>query len=98
MMFSLVIPMYDEENNVERVATGVIRELERVSSSDANAFEIEVILVDNGSRDGTGSIAARLAARDRRIRVVTVESNEGFGNGVLVGLHSGSGDLLGFMA
>lgn len=53
-------------------------------------FELEVVLVDNASGDGT----ADLAALDPRVRVLRQERNLGFAGGVNVGLHAARHPLL----
>lgn len=55
----------------------------------------ELLLVDNGSTDGTGAILARLAETDARIRVVTVPVNRGYGLGVLTGYRAARGGCIG---
>lgn len=88
---SLVIPLYNEEEN----ARPVISELVPVLREAALPFEL--ILVDNGSRDRTGPLLAELAGQFPEIRVVTVPVNQGYGWGVLQGLGAARGAVLGFM-
>src|SRR5438874_1449531 len=86
---SLAVPLYDEAQNVERVARGLLEALEGVS--------LELILVDNGSRDGTGGCIEALANGEPRIRPARVEVNRGYGRGVRAGLEGASGAWLGWM-
>jgi len=90
-LFSLVIPLYDEAENVERVAREIVAALERAGEP------FELVLVDNGSRDRTRELVTRLASGDRRLRLVLVDKNRGFGSGVLAGLAVARGDAVGFM-
>ncbi len=90
--FSLVLPLYNEAESVERVVT----ELE--SHLAARGWPHEILLVVNGSLDGTGAACAALAARFPACRVVTVAVNTGYGNGVLAGLDAARGTWVGFMA
>lgn len=60
-LVSVVIPARDERTNVERCLRSVL-------SSDWP--RLEVVLVDDGSTDGTGEIARRIAAGDGRLRVL----------------------------
>lgn len=77
---SLVLPCYDEEEVVERTVTDLF------AAFDAAGRRLEIVAVDNGSRDRTGAILAACAARDPRLLVARVAVNEGYGNGLLAGL------------
>lgn len=58
---------------------------------------LEVIIVDDGSRDRTGSIADALTAADARIRVVHNQPNRGYGGALLAGFAAASKPLTFFM-
>jgi glycosyltransferase involved in cell wall biosynthesis len=79
---SIVLPCYNEAPNVAdavRAATG---------AAEAHAADFEVIVIDDGSTDGTAQIAARLADADRRVRLVVHPSNRGYGGAVRSGLRA----------
>jgi len=76
----LVMPCYDEEEVVERTVG------ELFAAFDRAGRRLELVAVDNGSRDRTGAILAELARRDPRLVVARVQTNEGYGNGILAGL------------
>jgi len=66
-------PCYNEAENIEglvRRATELLPEL---------VDDWEVIIVDDGSSDGTAGIADRLADEDLRVRVVHHQTNGGYG-------------------
>lgn len=77
---SIFFPFYNEEANIERVATDALH----VAPTIASQFEI--ILVNDGSRDATGDIADRLAAEHPEIRAVHNRPNRGYGGAVRRGL------------
>ena len=60
MEVSVIIPCYNKEVYVEACASSILQQ-------DFASFE--VIMVDDGSTDGTGSVCDRLAATDERLRV-----------------------------
>ena len=70
---SIVLPAHDEVETLADVA----RQALRVGSQCADA--LEVVIVDDGSRDGTAEVAADLARMDARVRVVTHPLNQGYG-------------------
>jgi glycosyltransferase involved in cell wall biosynthesis len=79
---SVFLPSHNEEGNVERVVNGFLKELPRF------ADDYEVIVVNDGSRDRTGEIAARMAAEDSHVRVVNHEVNRGYGGAVISGIRA----------
>ena len=88
---SLIIPMFNEEENAEKVALEIKSELEK------EAIPYELILVNNGSTDRTGIILTQLAQKHSAVKVITVPQNQGYGWGILNGLRWANGDYLGFM-
>ncbi len=85
---SIVLPCFNEAENVVAMVADAQR------AGRAYADQHEVILVDDGSRDGTGEIAAALAAETPELRVVTHGDNRGYGAAVRSGLAAGALDWL----
>jgi glycosyltransferase involved in cell wall biosynthesis len=88
---SIVVPFYNEEANVERVVTDLLRVI------GTDAWDITLICVQNGSRDGTGKILTRLGQADKRVNVVEVPVNQGYGYGIRQGLASATSDIVGYL-
>ena len=76
---SAVLPAFNEEANVERAVKAV------VDSLSSNTDGHEVIVVDDGSRDETATVLERLRAEYPSLRVVTHETNRGYGAAVRTG-------------
>lgn len=72
----VVIPTYNEKENLEAIVTAVL----------AAAEGVEVLVVDDNSPDGTGQIADRMAAADRRVHVLHRAAKEGLGHAYRAGL------------
>jgi dolichol-phosphate mannosyltransferase len=85
----LVLPTYDERDNLEALAAAALANL----PADAR-----VLVVDDNSPDGTGRIADRLAAAEERIEVLHRPRKEGLGPAYLAGfrraLEFGAGSVL----
>lgn len=88
-MLSVVLPCYNEKDNLEAL-------FNRLDLLAENSEKIEIILVNNGSTDGSDKVfETELAKRDTSIfKVVKVEKNIGYGFGILSGLRAAKGDVL----
>jgi dolichol-phosphate mannosyltransferase len=69
--YSVVVPVFNEEGNVEALASRIVSVMEKVGAP------FELLFVDDGSRDRTPLLLSKLGARDRRIRVVRFTRNYG---------------------
>ena len=88
MLFTIAMPAYDEAANLERVAAEALAALASAGGDG------ELLIVDDGSRDGTGAIADGLAARDGRVRVVHHAANRGFSGAMTTALRESRGDWI----
>jgi glycosyltransferase involved in cell wall biosynthesis len=79
---SIVLPCFDEEANVAAAVRMACR------AGQMNAQLYEVIVVDDGSRDGTGAVATRLAAGDPHVHVVSHSRNRGYGAALRTGIEA----------
>src|SRR5512142_2902122 len=71
----ICLPTYDERENLEPV----------VAAIHASVPDVDVLVIDDNSPDGTGAIADRLAARDPRVKVLHRAGKEGLGRAYLAG-------------
>ncbi len=76
----LILPTYDEAENVEQVVAAAHEVLERSAPGDHR-----ILVVDDGSPDGTGAIADRLAAALDAVEVLHRTVREGLGPAYLAG-------------
>jgi len=84
---SVVIPAYNEERRLPPYLSGIVAYLE------AQPFSSEIIIVDDGSRDGTAEMVERFAAENPRIRLIRFEQNKGKGYAVKTGMLKACGTL-----
>jgi dolichol-phosphate mannosyltransferase len=75
----LILPTYNEAENIEPLVRAVLPQLE------STGLEHTVLIVDDNSPDGTGEIADRLAAETERVRVLHRPHKEGLGRAYLAG-------------
>lgn len=90
-LVSLVIPCYNEASSVRGTATRIIDAFRN------QHIGLELVLVDNGSSDETGSIIDELIAEGMPVIRETVEENRGYGHGILSGLKRCTGSYTGFL-
>ena len=86
MLVTIAMPAYDEAPNLDRVAT------EALESLAASGVDGELLIVDDGSTDGTDVIADRIAAADARVRVVHHGANRGFSGAMTTSLREARGE------
>ena len=85
---SAVVPAYNEVECVP-LLIGELR-----AALDATSRTWEMVLVDDGSGDGTGDVLAAAAADDARVRVFHLERNAGQSAALAAGLERARGDVV----
>ncbi|MBQ6272839.1 MAG: glycosyltransferase [Oscillospiraceae bacterium] len=86
-LFSIIIPIYNTEKELPRCVDSVL----------AQTFEdFELVLVDDGSKDGSGAICDAYAARDARVKVFH-KKNGGSSSARNLGIEKATGDYLLFL-
>jgi len=83
MNLSVIIPVYNEVDNIQEI-------LKRVQATKLAA---EIVVVDDGSKDGTRDILQKLDGR-KKVRVILHEKNQGKGAAVVTGMTAAKGDIL----
>ena len=81
---SVIVPVYDERNTVVEI----VRRMRAVDLP----VDLEIVIVDDGSTDGTRDVLRQLA--DSTVRVVLHEHNQGKGAAIRTGLEKVTGDLV----
>lgn len=84
---SIIIPVYQVEEYLARCLESVLRQ---------SYQNIEVILVDDGSKDKSGEICDTYAAKDSRVKVIHKE-NGGLSDARNVGFQNSSGQIISFV-
>lgn len=88
MKLSIVVPCYDEAENIplilERFAEVIRRD------------DVEVVLVDNGSKDNSPAVLKELLPKYSFARTIRIEENQGYGYGIVQGLKACTGEFIGW--
>ncbi len=88
LAISAVLPAFNEEQ-VIAASVGAMVETFRALGTD-----YEVIVVDDGSRDGTAEIVREIGEQNRRVRVVSHPENRGYGAALWTGFTQATKDLV----
>ena len=88
---SLVIPMYNEELNIENAIAAAVESLQKYSD------DYEIIIVDDASTDDSPRLAAKLAAENPRVRVLTHAQNQKLGATLRTGFAATTKELIFYM-
>jgi dolichol-phosphate mannosyltransferase len=83
----IVIPTYNEKDNIEALVEAVL----------GLGQNIEILIVDDHSPDGTGQIADHLTAKDHRVHVLHRPGKQGLGSAYIQGFRfalAGDYDLI----
>ena len=83
MNLSVIIPVYNEKNTIREL----VRRVQVMNLAS------EIVIVDDGSKDGTREILSELDGKDK-VRVILHEKNQGKGAAVRTGIQSAVGDVM----
>ena len=89
MKYSIVIPCYNEEDNVEKLIN--------LLSSKSDLYDIEWIMVENGSKDNTRNLLNKICEDKKNFKLVYIDENQGYGYGITKGLENSNGDYVGWL-
>jgi glycosyltransferase involved in cell wall biosynthesis len=85
---SVFFPCYNEAGNVRRVANQAIEVLRSIGA------DFEVIIVDDGSSDGTAELADEIASENKSVRVIHHPRNLGYGSALQSGFRAATKELV----
>ena len=85
---SIVVPVYNEQDNVEAVYSAISSVLKDMSCS------YEIIMVDDGSSDGSYSVLTKLASEDTSLKVIRFRRNFGQTAAMSAGFDAATGSVI----
>jgi dolichol-phosphate mannosyltransferase len=87
MIFSIIIPVYNEEKTIKKI-------LDSVYALRLQSIEKEIIVVDDCSTDSTGSEINSFLQTGQKIKVIKHAKNKGKGSAILSGIKIATGDYI----
>lgn len=94
--FELVVPAYNESNNLEAV---IRRAIDAAKDNQLSSDEFCLLVVQNGSTDNSSEVLRNLKESTDLgpwFKIVTVEKNQGYGFGLWQGLKASSSEIVGW--
>jgi len=92
MMFSLVLPAYNESENIESTVNSVRKELKKIKK-----ISYEIIIAEDGSNDGTDEIARKLQKKFKEVRHLHSDEKLGRGRALKQAFEKAKGEIVGYL-
>lgn len=92
---SIVIPAYNEEDGIAEIMNRVLSVREDLAKVTVD--QLELLVVNDGSKDRTAEIAQEIADREVGVLVISHPTNRGYGAALKTGFSRASGELIGFL-
>ena len=86
-LISVIVPVYNVKPYLKKCFDSIVRQ---------NYRNLEIILVDDGSTDGSGDLCEELARQDSRVRAIH-KKNGGLGSARNAGMDAAKGEILSFV-
>jgi len=90
-LLSIVIPAYNEEKGIAEIACRVLSV--EADLKNAGVDQLELLIVDDGSKDRTAEVASRIAG----VNLICHPQNKGYGAALKTGFSKARGELIGFL-
>lgn len=90
-LLSIVIPAYNEEKGIAEIACRVLSV--EADLKDAGVDQLELIIVDDGSKDRTAEVVSKIAG----VNLICHPQNKGYGAALKTGFSKARGELIGFL-
>lgn len=88
-LISIVVPCYNEEAIIEKNIISIVNYL-----NSYNRYNWEIVIINDGSKDNTGSIADKLSENNEKVRVIHHPVNLNLGHALQTGFCNSKGDII----
>src|SRR5262245_3369923 len=85
---SVFFPAFNDEGSIARLVDEALEILPRITN------DYEVIVVNDGSSDGTAAVLEEMANKSSRLRVIHHQRNRGYGGALRSGFENATKDLV----
>ncbi|MBQ6887209.1 MAG: glycosyltransferase family 2 protein [Lachnospiraceae bacterium] len=90
-LLSVIVPCYNEEESVADFYDELMKNREFFKKRE---LEVEILYIDDGSKDGTVAEVKKLHEKDERVHLISFSRNFGKEAGIYAGLQNAKGDYL----
>lgn len=94
-MLTIVIPAYNEEKGIVEIMERVLTIRESLKAAGVDGMEL--LVVNDGSRDRTAEVADEVARKYEGVRIISHPKNRGYGAALKTGFAQAKGELVGFL-
>ncbi len=84
----VIVPLYNEEDCVTPLCDAPIKAV------DIMGVDYEILFVDDGNKDNTVPVASKLAAKDKRLRIIKFRRNYGQTPAMVAGIDNANGKMI----
>lgn len=88
MLLSIVVPLYNEEGNIQQLYDEIVNTFQN------GTYAYEIIFINDGSTDGSEAIIADIASRDSLVKVVNFRRNHGQTAALMAAFQHATGDII----
>jgi len=85
---SIVVPLYNEEESVEKLLLGILKESQKFD------FNYEIIFIDDGSSDKTWQVVERLKETTPQLKAIKFKRNYGQTSAMVAGFDHAAGEII----
>lgn len=93
-LFTAIVPCFNEQENVPDIYDEIIKNQPYFSQHD---IDLEILYIDDGSKDQTVAEVKKLAAKDERVKLISFSRNFGKESAIYAGLCESKGDYVAVM-
>lgn len=94
MLFTAIIPCYNEEENVPDIYAEILKNENYFKQHN---IDLELLYIDDGSKDNTVAEVKKLSDKDERVHLVSFSRNFGKEAAIFAGLENAKGDYVALM-